>query len=167
MESKKSRSIELLQTTRQGVRPQRLVSLFVVGLMLTVPLSGCFASDSASVSPDNLEITFSSNEAGFFQDLTFEVTAKMSVFIPYLLKDPNTQFIQNSTVLDLTKGESVTLSILTPPRTETMLFMVGDSGRENWPIRNQEESWDTWLARGGDLGGLGDAIMRIPAGLND
>jgi len=166
MINKKTRSIELLQTTRQGVRPQRLVSLFVVGLMLTVPLSGCFGSDSVSVSPDNLEITFSSNEAGFFQELTFDVTTKMSVFIPYLLKDPNTQFIQNSTVLDLAKGESVTLSILTPPRTETMLFMVGDSGRDNWPIRNQEESWDTWLARGGNSGEFSDAIMRIPAGLN-
>ena len=109
MESKKTRSIELLQTTRQGVRPQRLASLFVVGLMLTVPLSGCFGSDSSSVSPDNLEITFSSNEAGFFQDLTFDVTTKMSVFIPYLLKDPNTQFVQNSTVLDLAKGKSMTL----------------------------------------------------------
>ncbi len=166
MIKKMSRSIELLLTTRRSVRPQRLASVFVVGLMLTVPLSGCFGSDSVSVSPDNLEIKISSNEAGYFQDLTFEVTAKMSVFIPYLLKDPNTQFVQNSTVLDLTKGDSVTLSILTPPRTETMLFMVGDSGRENWPIRNQEESWSTWLARGGDSGNLGDAIMRVAAGLN-
>ena len=150
MIKKMSRSIELLLTTRRSVRPQRLASVFVVGLMLTVPLSGCFGSDSVSVSPDNLEIKISSNEAGYFQDLTFEVTAKMSVFIPYLLKDPNTQFVQNSTVLDLTKGDSVTLSILTPPRTETMLFMVGDFGREHWPIRAQEESWSSWLARGGD-----------------
>ena len=97
MIKKMSRSIELLLTTRRSVRPQRLASVFVVGLMLTVPLSGCFGSDSVSVSPDNLEIKISSNEAGYFQDLTFEVTAKMSVFIPYLLKDPNTQFVQNST----------------------------------------------------------------------
>jgi len=138
----------------------------MVLLMLLTPLSGCFGGSDSAPSPENLDITAASNSAGFFVDYTFEAEAAMSVFIPYLLQDPATMFVQNSTVIDLAKGGSETISILTPPRTETMLFMVGESGRENWPIRHQEESWSTWLARGGSNGDVTDSIVRVPHSVN-
>jgi hypothetical protein len=96
----------------------------------------------------------------------FEAKASMSVFIPYLIIDPSTLFVQNSTVLDLSRGERLSVSILAPPRTETMLFMIGESGRQNWPIRNQEESWVSWLSRSGERGGAGNGIIRVAHGLN-
>lgn len=148
------------------MRSRESVALSMVLLMLLTPLSGCFGGGDGAPGPEDLEITATSDSAGFFVDYTFEAEAAMSVFIPYLLKDPATMFVQNSTVIDLAKGESETLSILTPPRSETMLFMVGESGRENWPIRDQEESWSTWLARGGSSGNVADSIIRIPHGVN-
>ena len=77
--------------------------------------------------------------------------------------DPMTQFVQNSTVIDLENGGSETIAILAPPRTESMLFMIGESGRENWPVRNQEESWTTWFGNGGSDGNGPDAIVRVVA----
>jgi len=146
------------------MRSRESAALFL--LMLLTPLSGCFGGSDSAPSPENLDITAASNSAGFFVDYTFEAEAAMSVFIPYLLQDPATMFVQNSTVIDLAKGGSETISILTPPRTETMLFMVGESGRENWPIRHQEESWSTWLARGGSNGDVTDSIVRVPHSVN-
>ena len=135
----------------------------MVLLMLLTPLSGCFGAESGAPNSDDLDVRASSDAAGFFVDYTFEADAAMSVFIPYLLMDPMTQFVQNSTVIDLENGGSETIAILAPPRTESMLFMIGESGRENWPVRNQEESWTTWFGNGGSDGNGPDAIMRVVA----
>ena len=135
----------------------------MVLLMLLTPLSGCFGAGSGAPDSDDLDVRASSDAAGFFVDYTFEADAAMSVFIPYLLMDPMTQFVQNSTVIDLENGGSETIAILAPPRTESMLFMIGESGRENWPVRNQEESWTTWFGNGGSDGNGPDAIMRVVA----
>ena len=133
----------------------------MVLLMLLTPMSGCFGAESGAPSSDDLDVRASSDAAGFFVDYTFEAGAAMSVFIPYLLMDPMTQFVQNSTVIDLENGGSETIAILAPPRSESMLFMIGESGRENWPVRNQEESWTTWFGHGGSDGNGPDAIMRV------
>tara|TARA_B100000929_G_scaffold37658_1_gene26874 strand:- start:63 stop:1778 length:1716 start_codon:yes stop_codon:yes gene_type:complete len=143
------------------MRSRESAAISMVLLMLLTPLSGCFGTESGAPSSDDLEVRASSDAAGFFVDYTFESGAAMSVFIPYLLIDPMTQFVQNSTVIDLEKGGSETISILTPPRSESMLFMIGESGRENWPVRNQEESWTTWFSHGGSDGTGAGAIMRI------
>jgi hypothetical protein len=143
------------------MRSRESAAISMVLLMLLTPLSGCFGAESGAPSSDDLDVRASSDAAGFFVDYTFEAGAAMSVFIPYLLIDPMTQFVQNSTVIDLEKGESETIAILTPPRSESMLFMIGESGRENWPVRNQEESWTTWFGHGGSDGTGAGAIMRI------
>ena len=143
------------------MRSRESAAISMVLLMLLTPLSGCFGAESGAPSSDDLDVRASSDAAGFFVDYTFEAGAAMSVFIPYLLIDPMTQFVQNSTVIDLEKGGSETIAILTPPRSESMLFMIGESGRENWPVRNQEESWTTWFGQGGSDGTGVGAIMRI------
>lgn len=148
------------------MRSRESAALSMVLLMLLTPLSGCFGGGEGAPGPENLEVTAASNSAGFFVDYTFEAEAAMSVFIPYLLQDPVTMFVQNSTVIDLAKGSSDTISILTPPRIDSMLFMVGESGRENWPVRDQEESWVTWLSRGGSSGEVADSIVRVAHDVN-
>ena len=145
------------------MRSRESAAISMVLLMLLTPLSGCFGGESGAPGPDDLDVRASSDAAGFFVDYTFEADAAMSVFIPYLLIDPMTQFVQNSTVIDLENGGSETIAILAPPRTESMLFMIGESGRENWPVRNQEESWTTWFGNGGSDGNGPDAIMRVVA----
>jgi len=143
------------------MRSRESAAISMVLLMLLTPLSGCFGTESGAPGSDDLDVRASSDAAGFFVDYTFEAGAAMSVFIPYLLIDPMTQFVQNSTVIDLEKGGSETISILTPPRSESILFMIGESGRDNWPVRNQEESWTTWFGHGGSDGTGAGAIMRI------
>jgi hypothetical protein len=143
------------------MRSRESAAISMVLLMLLTPLSGCFGAESGAPGSDDLDVRASSDAAGFFVDYTFEAGAAMSVFIPYLLIDPMTQFVQNSTVIDLENGGSETIAILTPPRSESMLFMIGESGRENWPVRNQEESWTTWFGHGGSDGTGVGAIMRI------
>ncbi|MAU17959.1 MAG: hypothetical protein CMA24_00690 [Euryarchaeota archaeon] len=145
------------------MRSRESAAISMVLLMLLTPLSGCFGAESGAPNSDDLDVRASSDAAGFFVDYTFEADAAMSVFIPYLLMDPMTQFVQNSTVIDLENGGSETIAILAPPRTESMLFMIGESGRENWPVRNQEESWTTWFGNGGSDGNGPDAIMRVVA----
>ena len=135
-------------------------------LMLLSSVSGCFWQGGDAAGPEDLTLSAEGISAGFFQDVGFEAKASMSVFIPYLIIDPSTLFVQNSTVLDLSRGEILSISILAPPRTETMLFMIGESGRQNWPIRNQEESWVSWLSRSGERGEAGNGIIRVAHGLN-
>jgi hypothetical protein len=138
----------------------------MIMLMLLSSVSGCFWRGGDAAGPEDLTLSAEGISAGFFQDVGFEAKASMSVFIPYLIIDPSTLFVQNSTVLDLSRGERLSVSILAPPRTETMLFMIGESGRQNWPIRNQEESWVSWLSRSGERGEAGNGIIRVAHGLN-
>ena len=143
-----------------------LPAVGMIMLMLLSSVSGCFWRGGDAVGPEDLTLSAEGISAGFFQDVGFEAKASMSVFIPYLIMDPSTLFVQNSTVLDLSRGERLSVSILAPPRTETMLFMIGESGRQNWPIRNQEESWVSWLSRSGERGEAGNGIIRVAHGLN-
>ena len=32
-----------------------------------------------------------------------------------------------------------------PPRNEDIVFFLGDIGRVDWPIREPDQSWMTWL----------------------
>ena len=143
-----------------------LPAVGMIMLMLLSSVSGCFWQGGDAAGPEDLTLSAEGTSAGFFQDVGFEAKASMSVFIPYLIIDPSTLFVQNSTVLDLSRGEILSISILAPPRTETMLFMIGESGRQNWPIRNQEESWVSWLSRSGEQGEAGNGIIRVAHGLN-
>ena len=75
-----------------------MAGLMVV-LMLSAPLSGCFGEDSPGVSSTELKVNPEALIAGEFQPVSLRGTdSRMSVYIPYLIKDPGTGFVQNSTV---------------------------------------------------------------------
>ena len=142
-------------------------ALFLVLLMCLAPLSGCFGENDNSglVRPDDVTITPVTMIGGIFQGLTLSVEQDMSAFIPYLIKNQETGFIQNSTVLDMRAGDSVLLSVLAPPRTDTAVILLGEYGREDWPIRSIDESWRTWFDRSGFESGDARGVMRV-AGVN-
>ena len=132
---------------RDGVRAFGLVCI-----MLLAPLSGCFGEgkNDASIGQGDVTITPEVLIGGVFQGVTISADRALSAFIPYLIMNEDTGFVQNSTVVvDLKAGESVLLTVLAPPRTDTAVVLLGDYQRENWPIRNLNESWKTWLERGG------------------
>ena len=143
------------------------VAGLLVLLMLSAPLTGCFADSEDVPKEGDLEVDVAILEGGFFQNVKFSASSSMSVFIPYLIIADSTNYVQNSTVIDLEKGDSQTLPILAPPRTENMVFIIGDFGRDFWPIRDQEESWISWISRGGDIDNSNNGIERVSASGNN
>jgi len=139
-----------------------LTAGFLVLLFCLAPLSGCFGEDNDnSLKSDDITITPGILRGGEFQGLTIAADSDMSAFVPYLIMNPENGFVQNSTVIDLEAGESVLLTILAPPRTDTAVIMVGEIGRENWPIRELDESWRTWYARDGHERDDNQGIVRL------
>ena len=111
-----------------GVRSRSGIALLMVAVMVSAPLSGCFGEEKAEASAASLSVTPEVLEAGVFQQVELSAKAGMSVFVPYLVIDPSTGFVQNSTVVDIPTGGSVTLEVLAPPRIDTMVLMVAPRG---------------------------------------
>ena len=138
---------------------------FLVLLMLLTPLSGCFGQQDGGEldSLDDLVVTPAVLTGGVFQGVTVTADVDLAVYVPYLIQNPDNGFVQNSTVVDLRAGESVLLSVLAPPRTDTAIVLVSDYGREEWPIRTVDESWRTWYQRDGQDQGDNPGIVRVAA----
>ena len=142
-------------------------ALFLVALMLLTPLSGCFGEGDGGGfdSLEDVVVTPATLIGGVFQGVTISADADVSAYVPYLMLNPDSGFVQNSTVVDLKAGESVLLTVLAPPRTDTALVLFGDYGRDNWPVRSLEESWRTWYQRNGPDRTDNPGIQRV-AGVN-
>ena len=139
----------------------RLPTVFMlVFLLLCTPLSGCFGeSDVKSLSASSLMVSEADSlEAGMWQTITLEASSDLAVFIPYFIQDPGSMRAQNGTVLDMKSGETISMNILFPPRNQVVMFFIGEIGRLNWPIREADQSWATWL----DNRGNGSARTHRP-----
>ena len=144
------------------------LAFFLVLLMLLTPLSGCFGQqDDGFGSTDDVVITPAVLTGGVFQGFTVAAEADLSVYVPYLMLNSDTGFVQNSTVIDLKAGESALLTVLAPPRTDTAVIMLGEYGREHWPVRTIEESWRTWIQRDGNERSDNPGVERRGIGPQD
>ena len=163
------RRVDLEKVNRYGqTMGQRFgQALFLVALMLLTPLSGCFGEGDGEGfdSLEDVVVTPATLIGGVFQGVTISADADVSAYVPYLMLNPDSGFVQNSTVVDLKAGESVLLTVLAPPRTDTALVLFGDYGRDNWPVRSLEESWRTWYQRNGPDRTDNPGIQRV-AGVN-
>tara|TARA_B100000459_G_scaffold142822_1_gene103806 strand:- start:17 stop:1747 length:1731 start_codon:yes stop_codon:yes gene_type:complete len=134
--------------------------------MMLAPLAGCFGeTNDVKIGGGDVTVTPEVLVGGVFQGVTISANNDLSVYIPYLILNKDTGFVQNSTVIDLKAGENVLLTVLAPPRTDTAMLLLGDYGRDKWPIRNIDESWKTWWERGGFEGKSGQSVDRV-TGLN-
>ena len=140
----------------------------MVFVILTAPLSGCLGESPREVTSDDLEVAPGTLVSGVFQEVALEAGQSMSVFVPYLVRDPITGFVQNSTVVDIVKGGSISLDLLSPPRASLLVMLVGEEGRDNWPVRAADESWGSWFERGGAAGedSFGVSRVRVNSSLN-
>lgn len=140
----------------------------MVFVILTAPLSGCLGESPREVTSDDLEVAPGTLVSGVFQEVALEAGQSMSVFVPYLVRDPITGFVQNSTVVDIAKGGSISLDLLSPPRASLLVMLVGEEGRDNWPVRAADESWGSWFERGGAAGedSFGVSRVRVNSSLN-
>ena len=125
-------------------------------------MSGCFGEEVDNiVSEGDVVITPSVWIGGEFQAVTISAESDLSAYVPYLLLNPENGFIQNSTVVDLKAGDSTQIIVLAPPRTDTAVVLVGEYGRDEWPIRDLTESWKSWFARDGFKETNSQGITRI------
>ncbi|MDE0856985.1 MAG: M20/M25/M40 family metallo-hydrolase [Candidatus Poseidoniaceae archaeon] len=140
-----------------------LHALMLVLIMFMAPLAGCFGENDGAgkVTIEDAIITPQVMTAGVFQGVTIIAESDLSAFVPYLVKDDESGFVVNSTVVDLRAGEQVQLSMLAPPRADMGLILLGEYGRDNWPIRDANESWATWYGQDGHKSADGGAIVRL------
>jgi hypothetical protein len=136
--------------------------------MFSAAFSGCFGENESTKvsSSEDVVITPEILVGGVFQGVTIAAQKDLSAFIPYLIMNKDTGFVQNSTVVDLSAGESVLLSVLAPPRADTAVILIGEYGRDSWPVRSVDESWKTWYQRGGEEMKDNPGVTRI-AGSNN
>ena len=73
----------------------------MVMLMASAPLSGCFGEEGGGPSSSDLSVNPEVVVAGAFQSISLSASEGMSVYIPYLIKDPEMGFVQNTTVVDI------------------------------------------------------------------
>ncbi|MEJ6563121.1 MAG: M20/M25/M40 family metallo-hydrolase [Euryarchaeota archaeon] len=140
-----------------------LHALMLVLIMFMAPLAGCFGEngDGGIVTVDDAMVTPQVMTAGVFQGVTISADQDLSAFVPYLVKNEQSGFVVNSTVVDVRAGEQVQLSMLAPPRATMGLILLGEYGRDNWPIRDANESWATWYSENGHKSADGGAIVRL------
>ena len=109
----------------------RLRAMFLMGVMLLAPLSGCFGeAEKVDIAPDALTVEGNGALLGaMWQPITVTAKEDLAVYVPYFIQDPGSLRAQNGTVLDLNAGESVSMNILFPPRNEDVVFFISDIGR--------------------------------------
>jgi len=146
-----------------GKGPTRAV--FLVLVMFSAAFSGCFGetNEDGIDSERDVIITPQTLSGGVFQGVTITAKADLSAYIPYLILNEDNGFVQNSTVVDLKSGESVQLTVLAPPRTDTAVVLLGEYGRDIWPVRSIDESWSTWFDRRGYDAEDNPSVVRVGA----
>ncbi|MBT6728135.1 MAG: hypothetical protein HOA75_15500, partial [Deltaproteobacteria bacterium] len=135
-------------------------ALMMVAVMSLASLSGCFGEDEGpgGVEAGDLKVSPGYLPGGEWTTIELSADTDMSVFIPYFIQDPGSLRAQNGTVLDIEKGRTVNVKILFPPRNPDVVLLVGDYGRENWPIRAADESWMDWM----NDSSSGSSVMASP-----
>ena len=138
-------------------------AVLLVLLMFSAAFSGCFGeTEQSGINSDrDVVVTPQTLSGGVFQPMTITAKADLSVFVPYLILNDDNGFVQNSTIIDLKSGGSVQLNVLAPPRTDTAVVLLGEYGRDVWPIRSIEESWKTWFDRRGYDSNENPSIVRV------
>jgi len=130
-------------------------------------IAGCLEDEKInSVSANDIIISPEVMIAGEFQPLVITAKKDVSIFIPNLVIDPLSNYVQNGTVLDMKIGETKQLISLAPPRIDSAFVFLANYGTEIWPIRNSNESWDQWVNRNG-MRDEGMSVSRVePMGGN-
>ena len=140
---------------------KRFDSVAIAFLFLMPALAGCLENEGTDrISADDIAVNPGTMVAGEFQPLVITAKKDLSIFIPNLVIDPMSTYVQNGTVLDMRIGETQQLISLAPPRIDSTFVFLSGYGTVNWPIRNSNESWDQWVNRNG-MKEDGMAVSRV------
>ena len=140
---------------------KRVDSVIVAFLFLMPALAGCLENEEAEgIMADDIDVNPKTMIAGEFQPMVITAKKDISVFIPNLVIDPISNYVQNGTVIDLRLGETKQLISLAPPRIDSAFVFISEYGNINWPIRNSNESWEQWVNRNG-MRDEGMSVSRV------
>ncbi len=132
-------------------------------LLIACSFGGCFGADDSVNFDEALVVDAHQLAGGFFGNITLHALAPMSVLVPMILLDPVSGLAQNGTVLDLEEGSIVVINVLAPPRTLEVPLLIADHGTTVFPIREVNETWAGWIARGGPSSSSSPRVMAIEA----
>ena len=96
---------------------KRVDSVIVAFLFLMPALAGCLENEKIEgIMADDIDVNPETMIAGEFQPLTITAKRDVSVFIPHMIVDSVSNYVQNGTVIDMKMGETEQLTVLAPPR---------------------------------------------------
>ncbi len=121
------------------------MALFLI--MFSSTLSGCFSQteEEIIISVDDVEVSPNLLLGAQFQTLQFTALSPMSIHIPYLVMDSISQYVVNGTTIDFEEPGVISIDMLTPSNTNSTYFLLGELGREDWPLRDTNQSWSEWF----------------------
>ena len=129
---------------------RRLGTIALAFLFLMPAIAGCLEdNDVEPMSVNDIVVNPITMVGGEFQPFVISAKRDISVFIPYMVIDPASNYVQNGTIVDMKTGETKQLTILAPPRIDSAFIFLSKYGTDIWPIRNPSESWEQWVNRNG------------------
>jgi len=113
-------------------------------------IAGCLEDDNVEpISKNDIVVNPITMVGGEFQPFVISAKRDVSVFIPHMVIDPVSNYVQNGTIIDMKTGETKQLTVLAPPRIDSAFIFLSKYGTDIWPIRNPSESWEQWVNRNG------------------
>ena len=129
---------------------RRLGTVALAFLFLMPAIAGCLEdNDVEPISVNDIVVNPITMVGGEFQPFVISAKRDISVFIPYMVIDPASNYVQNGTIVDMKTGETKQLTILAPPRIDSAFIFLSKYGTDIWPVRNPSESWEQWVNRNG------------------
>ena len=129
---------------------RRLGTVALAFLFLMPAIAGCLEdNDVEPISVNDIVVNPITMVGGEFQPFVISAKRDISVFIPYMVIDPESNYVQNGTIVDMKTGETKQLTILAPPRIDSAFIFLSKYGTDIWPVRNPSESWEQWVNRNG------------------
>ena len=127
-----------------------MVRAFAVCLSLIIMstcASGCFSPDDDSIliSTDKISISPEVLLGAQFQTVNFTTSSSMSIHVPYLVLDEDSGYVVNGTTLDFASSGTKSIEMLAPSNLNMSYFLLGEYGREEWPMRATNQSWGEWF----------------------
>ena len=129
---------------------RRLGTVALAFLFLMPAIAGCLEDDNVEpISKNDIVVNPITMVGGEFQPFVISAKRDVSVFIPHMVIDPVSNYVQNGTIIDMKTGETKQLTVLAPPRIDSAFIFLSKYGTDIWPIRNPSESWEQWVNRNG------------------
>ena len=125
----------------------RVIATCLTLVLLATTMTGCFSPDADEelIESTDSMITPEILVGAQFQTVEFSASNSMSVHIPYLVLDSESGYVVNGTTLDFDGSGTISIEMLAPSNINSTYFLLGALGREEWKLRDTNQSWHEWF----------------------